>query len=334
MSLVSIIIPAYNTERYIRKCVESVMAQTYKNIEIIIINDGSSDSTASIIEELKLKDNRIIVIHQNNGGIGAARKTGLSIAKGKYFQFIDSDDWVENNYIEKMYILAEEYAADIVESGGAFCHDQYGLMTKAGKIQDGKISVLNPKKVAMKIVRRLHSCTLWTKFFRREFCTENHIDFEEGIDFGEDAHFICKACYHDPKYIYINKKFYHVRNNPTSVTKTRYTRKNFACRMAWINDLYLNIEDQEFRDALNTMKFFIREEAALSQLYSQTDYKLIFPEILSLLPTVRVGFIRKLFLRIATLTNNQKVGYIESRNLVKLSIRINDFLYRKSHRLS
>ncbi|MDR2066733.1 MAG: glycosyltransferase family 2 protein [Endomicrobium sp.] len=111
---VSVIIPVYNTEEYLKQCLDSVCNQTLKDIEIICINDGSSDGSLSILKEYASKDKRIIVISQDNQGAGAARNVGLEVAKGKYVAFVDSDDWVELNMLEKLYPKAEETSADIV----------------------------------------------------------------------------------------------------------------------------------------------------------------------------------------------------------------------------
>lgn len=96
---VSVIIPVYNVEKFILKTVESVMNQDYKDVEIILVNDGSPDNSAQIIDELAKRDSRIICIHKENGGVSSARNAGLKIATGEYVTFIDGDDWVEPNYI-------------------------------------------------------------------------------------------------------------------------------------------------------------------------------------------------------------------------------------------
>ena len=101
--LISVIVPVYNVEKYISRCIESIMKQTYKNIEIILIDDGSTDNSGKICDEYSLKDDRINVIHKKNGGLSDARNTGLDIAKGKYISLIDSDDFVSKFFIETLY---------------------------------------------------------------------------------------------------------------------------------------------------------------------------------------------------------------------------------------
>ena len=111
---VSVILPVYNVEKYIRQCLDSIVNQTLKDIQIICVDDGSTDSSPEIIEEYARKDSRVIAIHQENGGAGAARNNGLRHAAGKYLSFLDSDDFFELNMLEEAYNCAEQYGADFV----------------------------------------------------------------------------------------------------------------------------------------------------------------------------------------------------------------------------
>ena len=106
--LVSVIVPVYNVENYLRECLDSIVAQTYRNIEVILIDDGSNDSSGAICDEYADKDNRIKVIHKENGGVSAARNTGLDIAKGDWISYVDSDDYIESTMIETLICLAKK----------------------------------------------------------------------------------------------------------------------------------------------------------------------------------------------------------------------------------
>ena len=110
---ISVIIPMYKVEKYLKKCIESVLKQTYTNLEIILVDDGSPDNCGEICEEYKKKDSRIKVIHKENGGLSDARNKGIDVATGKYVTFIDSDDFIEKNYVEFLYNLIRKYNADI-----------------------------------------------------------------------------------------------------------------------------------------------------------------------------------------------------------------------------
>ncbi len=115
--LISIIVPIYRVEKYLEECIESILNQTYKNLEIILINDGSDDESGSICDNYAEIDNRIIVVHKENGGLDSARKTGILKSKGKYIGYIDGDDWVEPNMYEKLIGYAKRYKVSVVESG-------------------------------------------------------------------------------------------------------------------------------------------------------------------------------------------------------------------------
>ena len=113
---ISIIIPVYNVEQYLGRCMESVLNQTYKNIEVILIDDGSKDRSSSMCDEWKAKDDRVVVIHQKNAGAGAARNAGLAIANGELIGFVDSDDWIQLNMYETLINAIKKYPeADIAE---------------------------------------------------------------------------------------------------------------------------------------------------------------------------------------------------------------------------
>ena len=117
MAKISVVIPMYNVEDYLRECLDNIIGQTLKDIEIICVNDGSTDRSSEILEEYTKKDNRIKVIHKENSGLVSARKTGVSLAKGKYIGYVDSDDWIEPEMYMELYTLAEKYDVDFVSSG-------------------------------------------------------------------------------------------------------------------------------------------------------------------------------------------------------------------------
>ncbi len=113
MDLISAIVPVYNVEKYLYRCVDSILKQTYENFELILIDDGSPDNCSQMCDELSEKDSRIKVIHQENQGLSAARNSGIKIAKGNYLTFIDSDDWISNTMFEDLINLIKEKNADI-----------------------------------------------------------------------------------------------------------------------------------------------------------------------------------------------------------------------------
>ena len=119
MKKISVIVPVYNAEEFLPQCLDSILAQTLTELEIICIDDGSPDNSGKILDDYAKKDNRIIVIHQNNGGVSLARNTGIKNAAGKYIGFVDPDDWIDKDFYQNLYQAAEDYQADIVGTG--FC---------------------------------------------------------------------------------------------------------------------------------------------------------------------------------------------------------------------
>ena len=113
----SIITPVFNTESYLEQCLESILNQTYKNFEIICINDASTDNSLSILKDYAKNDSRIRIINKENGGISAARNSGINAAMGDFLSFIDSDDWIDLDFFEKLYLAAKKYSADIAAAG-------------------------------------------------------------------------------------------------------------------------------------------------------------------------------------------------------------------------
>lgn len=109
--LISVIVPVYNVEKYSERCIESIINQTYKNLEIILVDDGSPDTCPMICDEYAKKDDRIVVIHKENGGLSDARNAGIEIAKGEYFAFIDSDDYISEEFLSKLYMSLKSNSA-------------------------------------------------------------------------------------------------------------------------------------------------------------------------------------------------------------------------------
>uniref|UniRef100_UPI004047E5FD glycosyltransferase n=1 Tax=Mariniflexile sp. TaxID=1979402 RepID=UPI004047E5FD len=157
--LVSIIIPIYNVELYLERCVSTITHQTYKNLEIILVNDGSTDSSGEICDTYKNNDSRIKVIHQENGGLSMARNTGLEIASGDYIGFVDSDDWVELDMINSMLAFALQHQLDVVEcdiiNSFNYAKKQFRAVTK----------VIETKTDALERIMRNREFSVWRRIY-------------------------------------------------------------------------------------------------------------------------------------------------------------------------
>ena len=160
---VSIIIPVYNVAEYLPQCLETVCGQTYKKLEIILVDDGSTDESGKICDEWKQKDERIRVIHKKNGGVSSARNEGLKVAKGEFIGFVDSDDWVEPDMYEKM--KKRMGSADVVMSG--FFDYPYGMDCQAIPRGIRAVRPCGYEGAVLQIMSRdCYYCTLWNKLYR------------------------------------------------------------------------------------------------------------------------------------------------------------------------
>jgi len=208
---VSVIVPVYNVEKYLRQCLDSVINQTFKDIEIIIVNDCSPDNSLQIIKEYQQKDERIVLLDlKQNVGLGFARNAGMKIAKGKYITFIDSDDWVTKDYVEELYNTIEKYQYDVI-SPDFYCYDN-----NTGRICNSRqprcfynvnISTIKLKKKFLYFEETHYA----RKIFKSEFLKKNNITFK--INKMEDTLFIWEIVLKTDKFMFIRPKLYYYRTN-------------------------------------------------------------------------------------------------------------------------
>lgn len=186
MPKLSIIIPVYNVEKYLPKCLGSILEQPFKDLEVICVNDGSTDDSLDVLQKIKKNDDRVVIIDKKNEGSGIARNIGLSTAQGEYVYFIDSDDWLEGDVLAKIIAKADELQTDILVFGGLSYYN--------GKGQNGAYSKNKlPKKYFRKVVSAKDikkdifkfPSTAWTKLYRRSFLIKNEIKFQN-IRAGQD----------------------------------------------------------------------------------------------------------------------------------------------------
>lgn len=206
---VSVIIPVYNTEKYIGKCLDSILKQTLVNIEIICVNDGSSDDSLKELRKYQEKDPRVVVIDQPNKGSAAARNAGLRVAHGMYIGFMDSDDYAENTMYETLLFEAKKSGADVVVCGAHIYPETpraaqwlYDTLTTPRVMFDHYIPEL--------CFSNVHTNNfLWRTLIRRSVIEENQISFAEDLSLGEDKTFLCTVYHHVEKVSVIPDKLYH-----------------------------------------------------------------------------------------------------------------------------
>lgn len=219
--LISVIVPVYNVEQYLNKCIDSIINQTYKNLEIILVNDGSTDNSSIICDEYANKDRRIKVIHKSNGGLSDARNAGIDAAKGKYIGFIDSDDWVEIDMYSKLYSIASKENVDIAQCDfiRTYSEDEkiYNNTNEVIKLYTGieMLEQLYKNKYVKNIL-------IWNKIYKRELF--DNIRFPKG-KIHEDEFTTHKLFFISKRVVDINLPMVYYRQREGSITNSKFNIK-------------------------------------------------------------------------------------------------------------
>lgn len=222
--VLSVIIPVYNREKFLERCVKSVTASSLQNIEIILIDDGSADKSGALCDKLAKEDDRIFVIHQQNVGVSAARNRGLEKAQGKYFAFVDSDDYIEPDMYEKMIAAIEEQDADMVCCGISKEYEAEDGTVRVEKLSHKHINAYVNAVEAMSLllsvsVSKSISTMPANKIGRRCIQVENHIFFDENLYECEDGVFWCDYITFIRRTALLNDIFYHYVIHGNNVSK-------------------------------------------------------------------------------------------------------------------
>lgn len=218
MPIISVIIPVYNVESYIHRCVDSVLKQSFTDLEIILVDDGSPDNCSAICDEYAEKDYRVQVIHQINGGLSAARNAGLNRATGKYIYFVDSDDFIDLDLLSTV-VPEMENGSDLVAFGFTRFNDsneEKRVVWKEKEIllnKDNRVSFF-----AEQLLQYQMGWEAWSRVFRRDIIERNHIRFEDNAKiFAEDLYFCLCYCAHAKKIVSIDKALYYYNQRENSI---------------------------------------------------------------------------------------------------------------------
>lgn len=226
--MVSVIIPVYNVEKYLRECLDSVLAQTYKDLEVILVDDGSSDNSGAICDEYAERDSRFRVIHKKNGGQATARNIGVSVSHGKYIYYLDSDDYLSSDAIEKLVRCADETDADIIAFDAvSFSEDDVDwcdnlIHTSRYPLAPGKIMMCNM------LENHEFYAGVPLHFFKSDFLKREKLFFVDRLIY-EDLLYLTYAFLKAEKTALLNEKLYYRRLRSGSTTTSAPKKKNVKC---------------------------------------------------------------------------------------------------------
>lgn len=221
---ISIIVPVYNVQKYLDKCIQSIINQTYKNIEIILVNDGSTDNSGVICEKYADIDSRIIYINKQNGGLSSARNAGLDVCSGDYIGFVDSDDYIDSSMYEKMLSFMISEGCDIVECGVNYCTDtevDY-FRIQNNEVVSGKDALKRHLDITSKLL--LPRTAVWSKLYKRKFWSEDRFPLGH---VHEDYLLTCKDLYIAEKVGLLKEGLYfHLTTNKNSIVNSKFSNRD------------------------------------------------------------------------------------------------------------
>ncbi|MDD5020557.1 MAG: glycosyltransferase [Endomicrobiaceae bacterium] len=215
MTIISVVIPVYNVEKYLKQCLDSVISQTFTDFECICVNDGSTDNSLSILQEYATKDKRFKIFSKENRGISDTRNAGIELSIGEYITFIDSDDWVENNFLERLYSVAISESADIVSCNWKFYFNNEKTFEVA---RVRKLDIVNNNDTdSDKLYKGYHGAYVWRKLYRTNIIKDNNICFYKG-KISEDGPFSGLVYLYADNFVFIYDELYLHRTQITSLT--------------------------------------------------------------------------------------------------------------------
>lgn len=277
---ISVIIPAYNVERYIRQCVETVLYNSFEDFEIIVVNDGSTDGTYAILKELAIRDERIKVFTTSNEGLSAARNVGIQQARGEYFTFVDGDDYVNEYYLEKLYQQVLDYDAKLVITEHYRYQEKNNMCYYSFFEPDFRIEKMTQKDL-LEVSHRLSFTTAWAKLYHHSLF--ENIRFPKGM-YYEDTFVINKLYVQVPFAIHVIDNLYCYRMNDSSISGGELTIKKIEDNVRSIEeailDLYLtqnnaNIYIEIYKTMLNSHREFLVERGLTEEpILKRINYRL------------------------------------------------------------
>lgn len=288
---ISVIVPVYNAEAYIHRCINSLLAQTFDDFEVILVDDGSLDGSGAICDDYARKNSRVRVFHKENGGVASARQLGVDKARGEYTIHTDPDDWVEPTMLEELYYRAKTETADMV-----IC--DFFVEEKEGSIYRVQQPTNNSADVVLEelLLYRLHG-SLCNKLIRRECYTLYNIAFVKGLNYCEDYLVCVKLLQKGIKVAYLNKAFYHYDQivNSGSITRN-FSTALFELRKMFISRLQEVVPDRKELIVLNKLDL----KYALFEANMPKVFKTLYPEVDKDVWKLNKSMINRILLYVAT----------------------------------
>jgi glycosyltransferase involved in cell wall biosynthesis len=318
--LISIIVPVYNVEKYLSKCLDSIVNQTYKNLEIILIDDGSTDNSGDICDEYANKDNRIKVIHKSNGGISDARNKGLDIAKGEYIGFVDSDDYIAEDMYEYLYNFVIENDLDVAMC--ASCNVYQGKIIYHKNFE----SIILDKKE--KIIENIFinpsggsAVSVWGKLFKYNVIKDIRFDFGKTC---EDVYFVLKWIENTNKFGRCDKAKYYYVQREGSITHQKFYNDEILDVVYGYQKNY-KIISRKYPDLIKVAEFRLwwACKSAIEKIYVCEDANNYKDIIKTLQIKLKINMIKILLNKY--ITTKSKLAYFLLANDIRIYFKIKEF---------
>lgn len=271
--MVSVIVPVYNVAEYLPQCIESICCQTWPDLEVILVDDGSTDGSSGICDEYAGKDRRVQVIHKANGGLASARKTGLAAAKGEYIACVDSDDWIDPDMLQKLMDTGKK--ADIIAFAGYEECGKYRKI-KGNTVAEGLYSTQEKLKELYHVMLMngnffTHgvSTSIWNKLFKRDILERPQMCVPDSVSYGEDTACVYPCILAAGSVYVTNMSFYHYRVRQGSIVRSaEVSNENFRCLYRTLkSDFDLHME----RETLNIQLQYYMWQALLLKGYDRIE---------------------------------------------------------------
>ena len=279
MAHISVIVPIYNMEKLMRKCIDSILAQTFQDYECLLIDDGSKDGSPAICDEYAAKDSRFKACHKPNGGLSDARNYGLARAQGEYTIFFDPDDWVDTDCLKDLYAKALETDADMV-----MCDIYYNDPYRQTYSKQEPTSLYHEDVLKDLITGKVFGFTV-TKLIRRSLYKKYDLQYPKGMYGCEDQYTMCALLKHDIKIVYVPKAYYHYMHYGNETQSRRYDENTYKQDVK-IRDMFVSLLEgtpyQQLAYQKKTFAIFSRAFHFGQHYYPSKEFRQVFADYLPL----------------------------------------------------